>query len=197
MSFAYRKVTQALDGFAIAAGGRINKMKALKLLYFADRYHLRRYGRTLSNDEYFAMSYGPVPSGAKDLAEGSEFRSDAEKEYALQYIDPLDKHTFSSAAESDKDVFSDSEKEALNFAWRAFGKYDEFELADLTHQYPEWKKHEAALKNKSNSRVKMSFNDFLEDPKPGCDPCFKLSEHDRTIRREQIQDLCEIHNLWN
>lgn len=46
-------------------------MKALQLVYFADRYHLRKFGRPITNDEYFAMPYGPVASGAKDIAEGS------------------------------------------------------------------------------------------------------------------------------
>ena len=48
------------------------KMKALKLVYIADRYHLRKYGRLITNDTYFAMNYGPVPSGTKDIAEASE-----------------------------------------------------------------------------------------------------------------------------
>src|ERR1700683_762715 len=47
---AVRKATQALNYFAcLSASGapfaEINKMKALKLLFFADRYHLRKYGR--------------------------------------------------------------------------------------------------------------------------------------------------------
>jgi uncharacterized phage-associated protein len=197
ISFAYRKVTQALNGFAIAQGGKINKMKALKLLYFADRYHLRKYGRTISNDEYFAMGYGPVPSGAKDLAESSPFRAEVEKEYALQFIEQEDQNTFRSVAQSDKDVFSSSDREALNFAWNTFGSCDEFKLADITHRYPEWSKHKAALESKSTSRIKMNFNDFLEEPEQGCDPCWGLDEKDRSVRREQIQDLCEIHNLWN
>lgn len=40
---------------------------ALKVLYFADRIHLERYGRLICGDSYVAMRYGPVPSGAYDL----------------------------------------------------------------------------------------------------------------------------------
>src|SRR5438309_84841 len=72
-SFSHRKATQALNFFAQRAGGSINKMKALKLVYFADRYHLRKYGRPVVGDEYLAMNYGPVASGTKDLAEMSDF----------------------------------------------------------------------------------------------------------------------------
>lgn len=58
--FAYRKAAQALNYFAIQNGGEIEKLQALKLIYFADRYHLRKYGRPITNDQYWAMNFGPV-----------------------------------------------------------------------------------------------------------------------------------------
>ena len=45
----------------------LNKISILKLLFFADRYHLRKYGRTISNDSYCAMQNGPVASKTYDL----------------------------------------------------------------------------------------------------------------------------------
>ncbi len=39
LKFDYKKATQALNFFAIKCGGKIDKMKALKLIFFADRYH--------------------------------------------------------------------------------------------------------------------------------------------------------------
>jgi uncharacterized phage-associated protein len=197
MSFAYRKVTQALNYFAEQSGGRINKMKALKLLFFADRFHLRKYGRPITNDEYFAMNYGPVPSGAKDLVEGSDFRPDSEKAYAGQYLDPVDRFEFSSIAKPDSEVFSKTDLEALGYALKHFGQFDQFKLAELTHAYPEWNRHEVALKSDATSRVKMNFSDFLDDPPSGFDPCHELNEDERSLRREEVQELCAIHNLWN
>lgn len=38
-----------------------------KLLYFADRMHLERYGRLIFGDTYIAMKHGPVPSGVYDI----------------------------------------------------------------------------------------------------------------------------------
>jgi len=70
-NFDCRKTTQALNYFAIKAGGTINRMKAIKLVYLADRYHLRKYCRLITNDIYFAMDNGPVASGVKDIAEQS------------------------------------------------------------------------------------------------------------------------------
>lgn len=197
MSFSYKKATQALNYFAQQSGGRINKMKALKLLFFADRFHLRKYGRPITNDEYFAMNYGPVPSGGKDLVEGSDFRPDVEKAYSGQFINPENRYEFSSIGEIENLVFSQTDLEALTFSWNQFGQMDQFQLAELTHQYPEWKRHEAAISGGNSSRIKMTFTDYLNDPPAPYDPCFPLTEEDRQIRREEIQEMSAIHNLWN
>jgi len=41
--------------------------EVLKLLYFADKIHLSRYGWMASGDDYVAMRFGPVGSGAYNL----------------------------------------------------------------------------------------------------------------------------------
>lgn len=49
--------------------GNTNKMGALKLLFFAEKYHLQQYGQR--NDykliTFFAMKNGPVASAARDI----------------------------------------------------------------------------------------------------------------------------------
>jgi uncharacterized phage-associated protein len=197
LTFSYRKTTQALNYLARQSGGRINKMKALKLVYFADRYHLRKYGRPITNDEYFAMNFGPVASATKDLAEGSDFRPDVEKAYASQFLDPVSRYEYSSMAAVEEKVFSQSDLEALAFAWAEFSPLDQFQLADLTHQYPEWKRHEAALSGGVNSRIRMPYEDFLADPPATVNPCHALDESERESRREEIADLKVIHDLWS
>ncbi len=82
-----RKSTQALNYFAhkSASGAparRLNRMKALKLLFFADRYHLRKYGRPVSDCAYFAMKHGPVASEAKHVAEESARLDNRSRSYA-------------------------------------------------------------------------------------------------------------------
>ena len=64
----YKKATQALNFLAKKKGGKINRMKALKLIYFADRLHLRTYGRPIIGDDYWAMQFGPVPSCTNNIA---------------------------------------------------------------------------------------------------------------------------------
>jgi len=45
----------------------IDKLAAIKLLFFADRYHLRKYGRLITEDTYYALPHGPVASNALDV----------------------------------------------------------------------------------------------------------------------------------
>ncbi|MGH7497077.1 MAG: Panacea domain-containing protein [bacterium] len=49
--------------------GRYNYMALLKLVFFADRYHIRNYARPVSCDEYYALKLGPVPSNLKDIVD--------------------------------------------------------------------------------------------------------------------------------
>ncbi len=194
LNFDYKKATQALNYLAIKEGGRINKMKALKLIYFAERYHLRKYGRLITNDVYLAMKLGPVPSGVKDIAEASNYREKRELEYSSRYIEPLSRYTFKSLKPVDDLVFSESDIEALDFARSTFGNLDRYELARLTHEYPEWKKHKRALKVQAS--IQMSFFDFFDDPGGQINRCFELSEEEKAVRREQLEEMDRIEFLW-
>lgn len=197
-AFSHRKATQALNFFARKSStGAMNKMKALKLVYFADRYHLRRFGRPVVGDEYLAMNYGPVASGTKDIAEMSSFLGEEERTYAQQFLSPHDGcYEYSSIMDVDPKVFSASDREALSWAWDTFGSKDQYKLAEVTHAYPEWTKHEAALKSKSISRAPMSYRDFLAEPLPGFDPCFALDDDSRAAVAEGIDERAAFERVW-
>ena len=194
--FSHRKATQALNFLARQAGGSMHKLKALKLVYFADRYHLRRYGRPVIGDEYVAMQYGPVPSGTKDIAEMSDFLGLEERNYAKAFLQPNEFHSYGSKQEVQAQVFSETDREALEWAWQHFGRIRRFDLADLTHKYPEWTRHEAALKAKVVSRAPMNYRDFLEDPPAGCEPCHPLTKEDREAIADGIEEVAAFERSW-
>jgi uncharacterized phage-associated protein len=196
-SFSHRKATQSLNFLARQAGGSINKLKALKLVYFADRYHLRRFGRPIIGDEYLAMNYGPVPSGTKDVAEMSDFLGEEEASYAKTYLRPVDRFTFGSEQPVEGKVFSESDRDALAWAWKQFGNKDAFALAELTHVYPEWKRHEEALKAKLASRAPMNYRDFLDDPPAGYEPCHRLTDEEREAIASGIGEVADFERLWH
>jgi uncharacterized phage-associated protein len=195
-SFSHRKATQALNYLARREGGSINKLKALKLVYFADRYHLRRFARPIIGDEYLAMNYGPVPSGTKDLAEMGDFLGEEEASYAKAFLRPIDRYTYASEQPVEEQVFSQSDREALAWAWDRFGKLDGFTLAEMTHAYPEWKRHESALTAKLATRAPMNYRDFLDDPPAGIEPCHPLTDEERDAVAEGIGEMAVFERLW-
>jgi uncharacterized phage-associated protein len=196
--FAYKKATQALNFLAQQAGGKLDKLKALKLVFYADRYHLRKYGRLVTNDAYWAMEYGPVPSGTKELVEMSAYLGRQEREYVEKHLTPAkDEHFFKSKTNVNEGVFSASDLEALRFAWEKFGGKSGVALFKLTHRYPEWKRHEKAFQRKEVSRIPISYEDFLEEAEAGLEPCFELTAQDREDRREALKQSLAFESKWN
>jgi len=39
---------------------KADKIKIIKLVYLANKYHLAKYGRTITGDDYYAIEHGPV-----------------------------------------------------------------------------------------------------------------------------------------
>ncbi len=193
-NFNCRKTTQALNYFAIKAGGTINRMKAIKLVYLADRYHLRKYCRLITNDIYFAMDNGPVASGVKDIAEQSKYIGTNERNYASDYIGAVPPYGMKSKKDIDNDVFSVSDIEALEYSWNKFGHLDREAIVKLTHKYPDWYKHKLSLEQ--NSRIQMDLSDFFDDPNSDVDKCFELTDEDRDVRREKLEEMLYLESIW-
>nr|WP_254873277.1 Panacea domain-containing protein [Marinitoga sp. 1138] len=148
-------------------------MKAIKLLYFAERYHIRKYGRPIFWDKYVAMRFGPVQSNVYDLIKTQDYPFDDEENIAYFHEiidikkDKLNKIYDISLKNENKinsKVFSKTDIEAFEFSWNTFGKFDEFELADISHIYPEWSKYEELINQKIKKSEKMNMIDFFENP---------------------------------
>lgn len=182
--FKFKKAVQALNLLARLEGGQINKMKALKLIWLADRYHLRKYARTIIGDTYFAMEYGPVASGTKDLAEGKDFvfQSQNEREYRDQFLSTISQYYYKSVREVDYQLFSKTDETAIRTVYKAFGMHDEFKLSELSHLFPEWKKFESSIRA-GISRVEMNYLDFFEQAKHNV-PLFNESQDDVGLTKE-------------
>lgn len=193
----YKKGTQAINYLARKKDGKINKMKAIKLVYFADRYHVRKYGRPIVGDVYWAMKYGPVASNALRLAnlelEGSllkyvsEFIGHPKGDTKLQEI--------ISKKEVDLDIFSQTELEAIENIYKEFGDRDQFELAQITHDYPEWAKFKSDIIDKGKKRVRMDYVDFFKDPKNEGLSVFSAPAEHLEMAKEIYLENKEVSNL--
>lgn len=194
-AFDYRKATQCLNYFALKAGESVDKLRVLKLIYFADRYHLRKYGRLITNDIYFAMELGPVASSTKDIAEKSEFLDETESKYTNEYLRTRPQHKLESNKPVDIDVFSESDIEALDFVWDKFGHLSPSDLVKSTHEYPEWKRNRQALL--LNPRIEIKIEDFLDDPDiENVEKCFELTSEDREDLLEHLEEMRYVESLW-
>ncbi len=153
----------------------LDKLSILKLVFFADRYHLRKYSRMITNDTYYAMKYGPVASNVKNILD-FDFIGEAEKEYVELYLKKEDK-LFEINSSFDKlDMLSNTDKEALDFAIDNFGHHKTFDLVEITHRYPEWKRFELSLED-GLTREKIIMEDFFEDTTIENDP-FNCISHE-------------------
>lgn len=195
LRFDYEKATQALNYLALQNGGQIDKLQAIKLIFFADRYHLRKFGRPITNDSYAAMELGPVGSGVKDIIDQTVYLSNKAKDYTVLFL-KKDGNFIRSKKEVDRKVFSKSDLEALNFAWKKFGKYDGLRLGNITHKYPEWKKHESAI-NAGVLSVPMNYIDFFKDPDRKYDPCHELTEKEKQYGCELLIEQSQVENTWD
>ena len=197
LEFDYKKATQAINFLIRKEGGQIDKLKLIKLVYLADRYHLRRYGRPMVNDPYLAMTYGPVGSSVKDIAELSDFLDDTERAYASTYLKQgATPHKIVSIADVDEDVFSRSELEALSFAYKEFGAKSPSVLVNIAHVYPEWDKFKSALQSGETTREAMSYTDFFGDPNNALGDKFALPQDVLTASKELFEEDYKVAEFW-
>jgi uncharacterized phage-associated protein len=197
LEFDYKKATQAINYLTKREGGQIGKLKLIKLVYLADRYHLRRYGRPVINDAYLAMQLGPVGSSVKDIAEFSDFLDEGERSYATKYLARGgEANTVVSRTDVDESIFSKSELEALDFSYSQFGTQSASSLVNVTHRYPEWRKFRSALESKETTREPMSYTDFFDNPASGSVDKFALTSDILSASKELFEADYKVAEFW-
>ena len=162
--FDERKATQAAAQFIAMAGGKINYMLLMKLLYLMDRQTIAQWGRPVTGDEYFSMKYGPVLSEVLDLITNPPEPS--VNSYWSQHISSASNYIVSLTSDPGDDELSENEENIIRNTHTAYGGYNQFVLAEHLHEaLPEWTPVErgrvpieirAILKasNKSESEIK-------------------------------------------
>lgn len=158
-------IIQAIAYLVAKDSVRIDSSVSLfKLLFFADRYHLRMYGSTITGDKYVAMDMGPVPSVAKTMLDLSK------KVSKLQEYVEWEGDGFSSVQNPDMDEFSESEIEALDVVIKFHKNHSTMgTLIDFSHQLTEWKKPSSKLRLDKGMEL-MRWEDWFESG-PANDYC--------------------------
>lgn len=200
LDYDCKKTTQALNYLLQKSHAHsLHKVALVKLLWAADRYHLRRYSRLVSDEPYVAMERGPVGSLAKDIIYGVAGYNMSEGclPYTSSYIQKVDDNV-SSLRSTDEGYLSKTDVEALDFAWKNFGHLrDDWEkLVDIAHQYPEWNKHvDSLLKNRTVKAAPIELHDFFKDPKNIENDPFAIDETLKQLSLEMFDEACQIKAL--
>lgn len=109
----------------------------MKLMYISDRNSLRRLGRPISGDRSVAMKHGPVLITAYNATKG-QYHDSSWTESLTQFMD----HQVKLAEKpTTLDELSPAELEVIGDTVEEYRAVGEWELVELTHQFPEWIKH--------------------------------------------------------
>lgn len=187
-----KKIIQALAFIAANMPDRtIDAMKAYKLLWLADRCHLRQSGRTITGDKYYALPKGVVPTDAKRLLDGVETLLENPSDYFNRWIEKVGEHQYKVVHDPDLSEFSDSDIEVLKKVVEFYGGYARHDLSALSHKYPEWKMYEdMLLDKKSKNSFPINVNLMFENPEEDDSPLFQQSN-------EMLEVTKEIYNEFH
>jgi|RhiMetdeSRZDD1v2_1073273.scaffolds.fasta_scaffold486047_1 uncharacterized phage-associated protein len=111
-----------------------------KVLFFADRDHLRKYGRPVTGDIYIAMAEGPVPSHVYDIVKSNlDFFGDPEVIVDAITITRNERYPRLYAKREPKlDALSETDIVLLEDAIKFCRDKSFKQLSNLTHQEPAW-----------------------------------------------------------
>lgn len=136
---------------------RINVMKMLKLLYIADRESLRDAGYPVTGDQAVAMEHGPVLSRIYDLSKTTDDWELNDEERAWRNFFRRVGHDLVLERQPTEEKLSDHDAEMIDLAIARYGQCDQFQLRDLTHDFPEWRNNEIG-----HSSRPIPLHDILE-----------------------------------
>jgi uncharacterized phage-associated protein len=154
MPLTYRedKATQAAALLLAKHQGRMSHMKLVKLLYFADRTALLRWGRPITFDWYYSLDHGPILSFT--LNRLNEDVDPGGPSYWHQYISERQEHEVVLLRSAPADQLSRAEQELLGEIFATLGDKTQWQLRDLSHGLPEWQ-------NPQGSRMPIEIEDIL------------------------------------
>ena len=150
-----KRATQAILWLLNKHGGEIDKLKLVKLLYYADKEHLLRYGRPIVGGQYYAMPHGPVSSPLLDDINSSV------QEGLRPFV--LKDKTVISQAGVDIDELSESDIEALSIVDRKYGHLSPLAIRNITHCL--WEYVSYWSKRKGEARHPMPYEDLFKHVK--------------------------------
>jgi uncharacterized phage-associated protein len=172
--FDATKLAQAL-AFLATSVRDLSKLKAAKLLYFADKQHLLQHGRPIIGDRYFCLDYGPVPTASLNIINdlispvrlriaGKELKSPMR--HAVEQFVVVSRESGQPRLEARKsidelDALTASERDVLSEVVKKYGKLTAGKLVTLTHREHSWRRSNAD--RAQGSSVEIPWEYFFEE----------------------------------
>lgn len=126
----------------------LGKVKLMKLFYFLDFMHLKKYGAPVTYDHYVHLEHGPIPSSIKNLVDSATDDIDnsvladiinIERPDGTEMCRIIPSRDFSSR---DEKYFSETELEILKKVCQRFGDKNTQYIEDMSHNESPWKETE-------------------------------------------------------
>lgn len=151
--FDTEKAKQVVLWILCRNNGSMDKLQLVKLIFFADRLHLIKYGRPIVGGSYCAMEHGPVSSELLTLINNSQTKP---RDYPFGF-----RSSFELIAKDSPDDkwMSESDLLVLDEIYQKYGRIDKWKLRDMTHKLKAYKKNEP----QKGSCKAMPYEDFFED----------------------------------
>jgi len=132
-----KKITQVAGHILSRAGGSLNIMKLIKLMYFAEREAIIRWGTPITFDRFYSLPNGPVLSRTLDMINGEN--AESERAYWDDFISPRATHNVGIKKTPETGSLSDREIGLLDEIYNRHGNKDQWELREESHHLPEWR----------------------------------------------------------
>ncbi len=124
----------------------LGKVKLMKLFYFLDFVHTKKYGAPVTYDRYVKLEHGPIPSVIKNLVD--EAGDDIEHSVLADVIDierpeGIDMYRVvprRSLTKEDKSLFSESELEVMTQTCKRFANKNTDFIEEASHKEAPWRK---------------------------------------------------------
>lgn len=167
-------------------GQKLNKLRITKLLYFIDKYHIRKYGRFVLNDRYHRLPLGPIPSLSLNYINDffkPEIRISGKKvgKNPLEGYFSATKYRNYDALSLKRDVnlnsLSDSELEAIEQVIKKYGNFPTSRLVNISHSDKTWKE----TSEPSEIEPKFFLEGLPEDQKDAIEKLMEIDQENDSV----------------
>ncbi len=123
----------------------LGKVKLMKLFYFLDFMHVKKYGVPVTYDTYVNLEHGPIPSAIKNLVDTASDDIDNsiladtisfETPEGTRMCRVIPNRKFT---ERDAKLFSDSEIDILETVCKRFNTTNTQTIEDISHNEAPWR----------------------------------------------------------